>query len=210
MYSIVVLYSSGEISVYVNGEVSGYQGRVPMRTDARDNRARILDVARATLAEDGSTSTNRIAQLAGVGPGTLYRHFPTREALVLAVYQSEIDALVEAVPRLLDTAPPLEVLRLWTIDLVDAMRRKHGLGDALSPGAHQSVIEQTYEPVLSAISLILDAGVRDHTIRSDAHAGDFLQLTGALWRAATGPTDRSGPMLQLILDGLAKPVETMN
>jgi AcrR family transcriptional regulator len=174
-----------------------------VRSDARANRARILEVARQALAEDGGTSMNQVAQRAGVGAGTLYRNYPTREALVLAVYQLEVDQLVESAPGLLATLPPLEALRRWTTDLVGAMRRKHGLGDALSPGAHRSVTEQTYGPVIAAITQLLDAGKRAGTVRADADPRDFLQLTGALWRAAAGPEDRSQPMLGLILDGLS-------
>jgi AcrR family transcriptional regulator len=174
-----------------------------VRIDARENRARILEAARQALAEDGATSMNQIAQRAGVGPGTLYRNYPTRETLVLAVYQLEVDQLVDAVPGLLAELPPLEALRRWTTDLVSAMRRKHGLGDALSPGAHRSITESTYGPVIAAITRLLDAGKRDGTIRADADPRDFLQLTGALWRAASGPEDRSQPMLGLILDGLS-------
>jgi AcrR family transcriptional regulator len=95
---------------------------------------------------------NQVAQRAGVGPGTLYRNYPTREALVLAVYQSEVEQLAGSVPGLLATLPPLEALRRWTADLVSAMRRKHGLGDALSPGAHRSITEQAYGPVIAAIA----------------------------------------------------------
>jgi AcrR family transcriptional regulator len=174
-----------------------------VRADARENRARILEVARQALAEDGETSMNQIAQRAGVGPGTLYRNYPTREALVLAVYQLDVDRLVESVPELLAALPPLQALRRWTTELITAMKRKHGLGDALSPGAHQSITERTYGPVIAAITQLLDAGRRDGTIRADADARDFLQLTGALWRAASGPEDRSQPMLGLILDGLS-------
>ena len=174
-----------------------------VRSDARENRARIVDVARQALAEDGETSMNQIAQRAGVGPGTLYRHYPTREALVLAVYRLDVDQLVDSVPELLAKLPPLEALRQWTTDLVSAMRRKHGLGDALSPRAHQSITEETYGPVIGAIKQLLDAGKRDGAVRADADAGDFLQLTGALWRAASGPEDRSQRMLGLILDGLS-------
>jgi AcrR family transcriptional regulator len=176
-----------------------------VRADARENRARILETARQALAEGGDISMNQIAQRAGVGPGTLYRNYPTREALILAVYQLEVDRLVESVPRLLTTLAPLDALRSWTTELVSAMKRKHGLGDALSPGAHQSISERTYGPVIAAITQLLDAGQRDGTIRADADARDFLQLTGALWRAATGPEDRSQPMLGLILDGLRGP-----
>jgi AcrR family transcriptional regulator len=174
-----------------------------VRSDARENRARILQVAREAFIESGDVSMNQIAQRAGVGPGTLYRNFPTREALVLAIYQHEVDRLIESVPVLLAELTSLEALRQWTVDLVAAMRKKHGLGDALSPGAHQVITEQTYGPVIAAITQLLDAGKRDGVIRADADPRDFLQLTGALWRAASGPQDRSPFMLALILDGLS-------
>lgn len=173
-----------------------------VRSDARENRARILAAAREALGEDGATSMNQIAQRAGVGPGTLYRNFPTREALVLAVYQDEVTRITGTVPDLLGELPPLEALRTWTLDLVEAMRRKHGLGEALSPSAHQAMSEQSYGPVISAITELLDAGKKDGSIRADAEPGDFLQLTGALWRAAAVPEDRAPRMLALILDGL--------
>ncbi|MEV7449836.1 TetR/AcrR family transcriptional regulator [Streptomyces nigra] len=173
-----------------------------VRSDARENRARILAAAREALGEDGATSMNQIAQRAGVGPGTLYRNFPTREALVLAVYQDEVTRITGTVPDLLGELPPLEALRTWTLDLVEAMRRKHGLGEALSPSAHQAMSEQSYGPVITAITELLDAGKKDGSIRADAEPGDFLQLTGALWRAAAVPEDRAPRMLALILDGL--------
>ncbi|QQM38066.1 TetR/AcrR family transcriptional regulator [Streptomyces liliifuscus] len=173
-----------------------------VRSDARENRARILAAAREALAADGSTSINQIAQRAGVGSGTLYRNFPTRESLVLAVYQDEVARITGTVPGLLAQMPPLEALRHWTTDLVEAMRRKHGLGDALGPGAHQAISEQSYGPVIAAITQLLDAGKKDQSIRPDADPADFLQLTGALWRATSTPQDRAPHMLTLILDGL--------
>ncbi|MFJ2234838.1 TetR/AcrR family transcriptional regulator [Streptomyces sp. NPDC087859] len=173
-----------------------------VRSDARENRERILAAAREAFAEDGGTSMNQVAQRAGVGPGTLYRNFPTREALVLAVYQDEVARIIGTVPDLLARMSPLEALRHWTTDLVEAMRRKHGLGDALSPSAHQAISEQSHGPVVAAITAFLDAGKKDGSIRTDADPGDFLQLTGALWRAASSPEDRAPRMLALILDGL--------
>jgi AcrR family transcriptional regulator len=172
------------------------------RSDARQNRARILQIAREALAQDGETSMNQIAQRSGVGAGTLYRNFPTREALILAVYQDEVERIIDTVPGLLSEKPPLEALRHWTSDLVEAMRQKHGLGDALSASAHETITEQTYGPVVAAITELLDAGKQDRSIRADADPADFLQLTGALWRTAPGPGDRSPRMLALILDGL--------
>lgn len=170
-----------------------------VRSDARENRARILAAAREAFAEDGDTSMNQIAQRAGVGPGTLYRNYPSREALILDIYQDEVDLLIGSVTELLATLPPREALRHWTTDLVDAMRQKHAFGAALSPDAHKTITEQTYGPVIAAITQLLDAGKGDGSIRADAEPGDFLQLTGALWRAAP---ERTQPMLALILDGL--------
>ncbi|GAA0240027.1 TetR/AcrR family transcriptional regulator [Cryptosporangium japonicum] len=145
---------------------------------------------------------NQIAQRAGVGAGTLYRNFPTREALVLAVYRHELDRILDSVPVLLAQQPPIDALRLWTLDLVAAMRQKHGLGDALGPGAHQAIAERSAEPVIAAITRLLDAGKRAGAVRADADPGDYLQFTAALWRAATEPEDRAPRMLALLLDGL--------
>ena len=172
---------------------------VMVRSDARENRARILAAARQAFAEDGDTSMNQIAQRAGVGPGTLYRNYPSREALILDIYQDEVELLIGSVPDLLATLPPVEALRQWTTELVAGMRKKHALGAALSPDAQKSITERTYGPVIAAITQLLDAGKQAGSIRADAEPGDFLQFTGALWRSAP---ERTQPMLALILDGL--------
>jgi AcrR family transcriptional regulator len=170
-----------------------------VRSDAQQNRERILTVARELFASDGATSMNLVAQRAGVGAGTLYRHFATREALVLAVYEAEVERVVDSASRLLERHEPLEALRLWTTDLVEVMRRKHGLGDALSQAGREAASERSYGPVVAAM---LDAGKADGSVRGDADPEDFLQLTAGMWRAAPGPVDRSPRMLALVLDGL--------
>ncbi|KHK99444.1 TetR family transcriptional regulator [Microbacterium mangrovi] len=173
-----------------------------VRSDARENRERILVVAREVFAEPGEASLNQIAQRAGVGAGTLYRHFPTREDLVLAVYQDEVERLVGAAPELLAANAPIDGLRLWTTDLVAAMRQKHGLGEALGQSAHQAAADRSYGPVMAVITAFFEAGKADGSIRVDAHPADFLMLTGALWRAIGHADADSGRMLELILDGL--------
>src|SRR4051812_7536263 len=124
---MLLLYRFGDVSTTVPERSPDSKEDGMVRSDARANRARILAAARQAFAEDGDPSMNQIAQLAGVGPGTLYRHYPSREALVLAIYQDEVDRLTGSVPGLLAALPPVDALRRWTIDLVGAMRQKHGL-----------------------------------------------------------------------------------
>ncbi len=112
------------------------------------------------------------------------------KSLVLAVYQDEVARIINTVPVLLAQMPPLEALRHWTTDLVEAMRRKHGLGDALSPGAHQAISEQSYGPVIAAITELLDAGKRDGSVRPDADPGDFLRRPAPC--GAPRPAPRTG------------------
>src|ERR1700712_2558624 len=118
---MLLLYCCGEVSTYLSGDLSRWQGDGMVRSDARENRARILAAAREAFLEDGDTSMNQIAQRAGVGPGTLYRNYPNREVLILDIYQDEIDRRAAAVTALLDAQPPLEALRLWTVELVESM-----------------------------------------------------------------------------------------
>src|ERR1700741_5547888 len=92
------------------------------RSDALRNRDHILQVSPDAFAESGTTSLNEIAKRAGVGPGTLYRHFPTREALILAVYRRDVQRLVDSVDDLLHTYAPLDAFRVWFHTLADYIR----------------------------------------------------------------------------------------
>ncbi|QUQ63988.1 TetR/AcrR family transcriptional regulator [Kutzneria sp. CA-103260] len=174
------------------------------RSDAQANRARILEVARDLLAEDGDASLNSIAKAAGVGPGTLYRHFPNREALVLAVYRAEVQRLVDAAPELLDKEPPLVALRRWFERLAAQIRIKHGLGDALSAAAQDAVTNETYGPVIGAIELILRAGEKDGTIRPDLDPDDVLMMMSCVWRTPPGRAGQkqANRLLDLVLDSV--------
>ena len=107
------------------------------RSDAQRNRDHILQVAHDAFAESGTTSLNEIAKRAGVGPGTLYRHFPTREALILAVYRRDMQRLVDSVPDVLAIHPPLDAFRFWFHTLAEYVRVKHGLGEALRSGGDE-------------------------------------------------------------------------
>lgn len=153
-----------------------------LRADAKQNRGRILDVARDALAADPEASLNSIAKAAGVGPGTLYRHFPSRESLVLAVYRNEIDALVTLAPHLLEVHPPLEAFRLWCDRLVKFGKMKHGVADLLHAATSDQDFKETYWPMLDAVRKLMNACERSGEIRPGADAEDFLMLVGLLWR----------------------------
>src|SRR6266478_838495 len=103
------------------------------RADAQRNRERILEVAKATFARrGGDASLDDIAKQAGVGPGTLYRHFPTREALIEAVYRAEVEKLAAAQRNFAETMPPIEALRAWMLLFVDYIAEKKIIAPALN------------------------------------------------------------------------------
>ena len=176
----------------------------PMRIDAQQNRARILEVAHNLLAASSDASLNSIARAAGVGPGTLYRHFPTREALLLALYRHDVQRLVDSAPRLLREHPPLDALTLWFERLSSYIRLKHGLGDALDAATKEAITNETYGPIVEAIGLILQAGQVDGTIEQGLHPADVLLIMGCLWRTPDTSAGRSQirRLLDIITNGL--------
>ena len=178
--------------------------RAPRRSDALRNRELILAVAHRAFSDDPDVSLNSIAKLAGVGPGTLYRHFPTREALILALYQHDVQALVDSVPDVLAEREPLDALRVWFVRLADYVRVKHGLGEALHTAAAQDVINQTYTPVTTAVGQLLDAAEKAGQVRPGLDPSDVLLLMGFLWRVGPGPSGeiQAERTLDIVIHGL--------
>jgi AcrR family transcriptional regulator len=174
------------------------------RRAAARNRVAILEVAHELLAESAAVSMNEIAKRAGVGAGTLYRHFPTREDLILAVYRHDVQKLVDSVDEILATLPPLEAFTAWFEQLAAYVRVKHGLGEALHHAAIQNAINETYAPVLAAVTKLLDACAADNSARRDLDPADVLLLLGYLWRVAPDEDGiRQGRRLtQIVLDGI--------
>jgi AcrR family transcriptional regulator len=174
------------------------------RSDAQQNRTRILAVAREALTEDGSTSLNAIAKRAGVGPGTLYRHFPSREALVLEVFRTEVQKLADWASELLLTEPPLKALRDWFERLASYITIKHDLGNALTSVAHDAVTKESHGPTTRAIQTLLRAGEKDGTIRPGLDPDDVLMLMSCVWRVPAGPAgqEQAQRLLDLVLDSI--------
>jgi len=180
------------------------QQRDPLRADAQENRERILEAARRAFAESGDASLNSIAKKAGVGPGTLYRHFPSREALVLAVYRYDVQKLADAAAELLADNRPARALRVWFDHLAYYGRIKHGLADVLHSATSDGLAGETYGPVVGAIRLLLTACEKEGSIPPGIDPDDVLLLLGFLWRIDPGPdaATRAGRLLDLIMAGL--------
>jgi AcrR family transcriptional regulator len=172
----------------------------PVRADALKNREHILRVASEALAESGEASLNVIAKRAGVGAGTLYRHFPTREDLILAVYRRDVQRVVDSVPALLGAHEPLDAFRTWFLTLADYVRVKHGLGEALHTAAAQDAVNETYGPVEAAVGALLRACESDGGMRPGLDPADVLLLMGFLWRS--GSKGQAGRLMELVIDGL--------
>ncbi|MEU1535667.1 TetR/AcrR family transcriptional regulator [Streptomyces fagopyri] len=173
------------------------------RADALKNREAILQVAHDALTESPDASLNSIAKRAGVGPGTLYRHFPTREALLLEVHQHSIDRLTHAVTKTLATQPPLEAFKSWFTTLTSYVRIKHGLGEALHSAAAQDVVSASWPPVTAAVQQLLDACVDAGEMRAGIDPVDVIMLLSCLWRTPDTPegTAQVDRLLDLAIDG---------
>lgn len=149
----------------------------PLRADAQRNREKILAAAVRLFTEEGlDTHFERIAREAGVGTGTLYRNFPTREALIEAAYRNEVARLCDSAPALLESMPPLEALRAWTRRFIDYATAKIGMADAmravLAAGSDPYADSRTL--IQDALSSLMAAGKAAGAIRSDISPGDMF------------------------------------
>jgi AcrR family transcriptional regulator len=179
----------------------------PLRADAQRNRDKILATAVRVFTEEGlDAHFERIAREAGVGTGTLYRNFPTREALIEAAYRNEVARLCDAVPGLLATLPPAEALRVWTRRFIDYATAKFGMADALRAvvASGSNPYADSHEMIQGALISLMDAGTAAGTIRSDIRATDmFAALAGiALTSARPEQREQAERLLDLTLDGL--------
>jgi AcrR family transcriptional regulator len=179
----------------------------PMRADARRNRDQLLAVAAQAFAASGPDVTlDAIAKKAGVGIGTLYRHFPTREALVEAAYRGELARLCDGVDALLAGATPDLALRAWMDDFLEYMTAKRGMADALRAviAAGGNPYAESRTRLVAAVSALLERGAQSGTLRSDIRPEDLLASLSGVTLAAGDPEQReqAGRMLDLLMDGL--------
>jgi AcrR family transcriptional regulator len=181
--------------------------RDSLRADARLNRDRVLEAAARAFARDGThASLKAIAKDAGVGIGTLYRRFPTREQLVEAIYRSEVARICRSADALLAVGPPVTALRSWMSEFVSFSAAKQGMSDVLHLvlAADDTMRLETRENLTGAVAALTQAAVADGSIRADVAPYDvLLSLSGiGLVAAQIGQGPQSERLIDLLMDAL--------
>lgn len=161
-----------------------------LRSDAQRNRKRILEVAKAAFTRDGAdASLDDIAKQAGVGAGTLYRHFPTRDALIEGVYQNEVEKLAAAADRFAEAMSPIEALRAWMLLLVDYIAAKHIIAPALNSvvGGPSRLYEGSRGLIQGAMDELVKRAKKSGNLKRDLDAADLLRALIGVSHVGGGP-----------------------
>ncbi|MCU1367638.1 MAG: transcriptional regulator TetR family [Ilumatobacteraceae bacterium] len=178
----------------------------PMRADARRNRELLLAAAVELFNAGDDVSLEAVARRAGVGIGTLYRHFPTRDDLVEAAYRNEVAHLQDAAGELLDTRTPDQALAEWMLRYIDYAATKNGMRDALQSvvASNSGLFVETRKRMIASIGSLLAAGVAAGTMRADVEAEDVMFATGGIWQIAPDERwrERAERVIDLIVSGV--------
>ncbi len=181
-----------------------------MRSDAERNRKRILEVAKAAFTRNGAdASLDEIAKQAGVGAGTLYRHFPTRDALIEGVYRNEVEQLAAAAGRFAQAMSPIEALRAWMLLFVDYIAAKHIIAPALNSvvGGPSRLYEGSRGLIQGAIDELVKRAKKSGNLRRDLDASDLLRALIGVSHVGAGPDwQQSARRLVDILIAGSRPV----
>ena len=181
------------------------------RTDAQRNRERILEVAKQAFTRRGAnTSLDDIAKQAEVGAGTLYRHFPTRDALIEAVYRTEVEKLAAAERKFAETMPPIEALRAWMLLFVDYIAAKQIIAPALNTfvGGPSKLYEGSRAQIQGAIDGLVKRAIKSGDMRKDLEPFDLLRALIGVSHVASSPDwQQSAKRLVDILIAGSRPVK---
>jgi AcrR family transcriptional regulator len=182
------------------------------RADAVRNRERVLEAAKAVFSQGGpEASLEAVARCAGVGIGTLYRHFPTREALYEAIYRREVDQLVELAKDLESRMAPVEALRCWLHAGVEFMATKKGMSAALALAAHGSseLVAYSLDRLTRAIGELLQRAATAGEIRADLDPEDLLRMLVGMCYAHDRPGWQAKVLrlIDVFIDGLRRPTD---
>jgi AcrR family transcriptional regulator len=201
-------------SVYQEGKsVAGKKraAAVPKkpRADAERNRNRLIEVAKAAFTDIGpEVSLEEIARIAGVGIGTLYRHFPTRDAVLEAVYRREVQQLAAAAGRLLETQAPVAALRAWMGLFIDYIATKKIIAPALNSltGGTAALFASSGVLIKSAVTLLVERAVAAGDIRRDVDPIDLLYALVGFANANNGPgwEPSARRLLDILITGLRR------
>jgi AcrR family transcriptional regulator len=187
---------------------TGTPAGMAMRADARRNRQRLLDAALQVYAERGAddASLDEIARRAGVGIGTLYRHFPTRQALLEAVYRDQVEELCAVARELPGEAPPEQALERWLRALMAFATTKKNLSSSLMSGPNKSEVATSCSAMVrEAATKLLAEAQQTGQVRADVDAIDLLRMSHALAIAADLPyshPDQGERLMSVLLAGL--------
>ena len=180
-----------------------------LRADAQRNRGRILEVAKEAFTRDGAAASfEDIAETAGIGPGTLYRHFPTRDALIEAVYRSEVEKLAAAQERFAAAMAPLEALRAWMLLFIDHVSEKKLILPVMETvaGGSARLIEGSRGLIHGAFVRAVEAAVATGELREDTDPDDFVRaLMGVFHTMAMPGWEQSARRLVDILIAGSRP-----
>ncbi len=160
------------------------------RADAKRNRERILEVAKEVFTRVGAAaSLDDIARRSGIGSGTLYRHFPTRDALIEAVYRSEVEKLADAGPRFAATLPPLEALRAWMLLFIDHVARKMLIVPAMDTvaGGSSRLIMGSRGLIRDAFAGLVQRAIASGDLRHDTDPNDLVRALVGIFHTAYDP-----------------------
>jgi AcrR family transcriptional regulator len=182
-------------------------GARPLRADARRNRDLLLETAAEVFEERGvDAPLEEIARRAGVGIGTLYRHYPTRDAVVEAVYRREVEILCSGVQALLAEHDPVTALRTWMRSFAVYVARKRGMATALKAmvGIDSELFRESHERIESAITVLVRTAAATGAIRTDIEPMDLLRGMSGICMAGDmpGSTERTARLVDLLIDGM--------
>jgi AcrR family transcriptional regulator len=180
----------------------------PMRADARRNYERLVTAARDAFSEDGAGAhLDDIARRANVGPGTLYRHFASREALLAAVYRGDVEKLSEQARDLAAAHPPAEALHAWLRHLLEYIKSKRGLGSAVKAmlGNDHETMAICRDTLRGALHDLLGAAQKSGDIRDDVDGPMVLRLVHGVGTASESVPEEADRLLSVVFDGLRRP-----
>lgn len=178
-------------------------GGAPRRSDAQLNRQRILQAARELVREPGELKLHAVAKACGIGQGTLYRHFPTREDLLMEVYRQEVDELVAAAAQLLERCEPMDALAAWFDRVAAYARVKRDVFAAVEAATWRDLAAHSLGPIGDAVDLLLTAGRATGSVRPDVEVRDVIVLISWLSRLDDTELDARGSrLLSILIEGL--------